>query len=39
MSAAGYREAGRHLTLGIERLVREGADPATLGANIVFEPA
>jgi FkbM family methyltransferase len=39
MSAVGYRETGRHRTLRIERLVREGADPATLGANVLFEPA
>ncbi len=38
MSTTGYREAGRHRTLGVEKLVREGADPATLGANVVFEP-
>ena len=38
MSAAGYRETGRHLTIRIAQLVREGADPATLGANVVFEP-
>ncbi|MBA2513033.1 MAG: FkbM family methyltransferase [Solirubrobacterales bacterium] len=38
MAAAGYREAGRHLTMGVEKLVRTGADPATLGANVVFEP-
>jgi len=39
MSAAGYGETGRHLTRGVELLVRQGADPATLGANVVFEPA
>jgi len=39
MSAAGYRETGRHLTFRIGQLVREGADPSTLGANVVFEPA
>jgi FkbM family methyltransferase len=39
MASAGYREAGRHLTLGVEQLVREGADPEALGANLVFEPA
>ena len=39
MSESGYRETSRHRTLGIERLVSEGADPATLGANVVFEPA
>lgn len=38
MRAAGYHETGRHLTLGSEQLVRAGTDPATLGANIVFEP-
>ena len=39
MSEAGFREAGRHLTLGAQRLLREGADPDSLGANVVFEPA
>jgi FkbM family methyltransferase len=39
MADAGYRETSRHRTLGIERLIRQGADPATLGANVVFEPA
>ena len=39
MADAGYRETFRHRTLGIERLIRQGADPATLGANVVFEPA
>jgi FkbM family methyltransferase len=38
MWSAGYHETDRHLTMGGERLVREGADPATLGANVVFEP-
>jgi FkbM family methyltransferase len=38
MRSAGYRETGRHLTLGSEQLVRAGTDPATLGANVVFEP-
>lgn len=38
MSGAGYRESGRHVTLGIAKLIRAGADPATLGANLVFEP-
>ncbi len=38
MRSAGYQETGRHMTMGGERLVREGADPATLGANVVFEP-
>jgi FkbM family methyltransferase len=39
MDEAGYRETSRHRTLGIERLIRDGADPATLGANVVFERA
>lgn len=38
MRAAGYGETRRHRTMAAERLVREGADPATLGANVVFEP-
>lgn len=38
MRAAGYGETQRHLTMAAERLVRQGADPATLGANVVFEP-
>lgn len=38
MAAVGYRETGRHLTLGIGKLVSEGADPAALGANVIFEP-
>jgi len=38
MSATGYRMAGRHHTMGIAKLIRAGADPATLGANFVFEP-
>lgn len=38
MRAAGYAETGRHLTLGSAQLVGHGADPATLGANVVFEP-
>jgi FkbM family methyltransferase len=38
MAAIGYRETGRHLTLGIGKLVSEGADPTTLGANVTFEP-
>jgi hypothetical protein len=39
MSELGYRETNRHRTLGVEQLVRQGADPATLGANLIFEPA
>jgi FkbM family methyltransferase len=39
MAGAGYRETSRHHTLGSERLIRQGADPATLGVNVVFEPA
>jgi FkbM family methyltransferase len=38
MSAAGYRETSRHRTQVIEQRVREGADPAALGANVLFEP-
>ena len=38
MVQAGYRETGRHRSGDVERLVRNGADPATLGANVVFEP-
>jgi hypothetical protein len=38
MSAAGYREAGRHRTMVVEQRVRQGADPATYGANVLFEP-
>lgn len=38
MAGMGYRETARHRTLGVERLIGGGADPATLGANVVFEP-
>lgn len=38
MSAAGYRETARHFTMAVERSIREGIDPATLGANVVFVP-
>jgi FkbM family methyltransferase len=38
MSAAGYRETGRHRTKVVEQRVREGADPTTLGANVLFDP-
>jgi FkbM family methyltransferase len=38
MTQAGYRETGRHRSGDAERLVRNGADPATLGANVIFEP-
>ena len=39
MSELGYRETARHRTLGVEQLLRDGADPASLGANLIFEPA
>lgn len=38
MQSLGYDERGRHLTMGIAKLVRAGADPGTLGANVIFEP-
>ncbi len=38
MADVGYGETSRHLTMGSEQLARAGADPATLGANVVFEP-
>jgi len=37
MRASRYRETARHRTSGSERLIRAGADPASLGINVVFE--
>jgi FkbM family methyltransferase len=38
MGAAGYRESRRHHTLGSRERIRAGVPPATLSANVVYEP-